>query len=59
MPESVSTELTINALSEDQRREWEAANGPIVGYQFPWGQIHEDPARDAGPTRWRWSGISC
>ena len=49
MPESVSAELTINALSEDRRREWEAANGPIVGYQFPWGQIHEDPARDAGP----------
>ena len=49
MPESVSAELTINALSEDRRREWEAANGALVGYQFPWGQIHEDPARDAGP----------
>ena len=49
MPESVSAELTINALSEDRRREWEAANGPLVGYQFPWGQIHEAPARDAGP----------
>ena len=53
MPESVSTELTINALSEDQRREWEAENGRIVGYQFPWGQIHEDPAhrRDVRPRR--------
>jgi len=49
MPESVSAELAINALSEERRRAWEAANGPIVGYQFPWGQIHEDPACDAGP----------
>ena len=49
MPESVSAELTINALSEERRRAWEAANGPIVGYQFPWGQIHEDPALDVGP----------
>lgn len=31
MPESVSAELTINALSEERRRAWEAANGPIVG----------------------------
>ena len=49
MPESVSAELTINAFSEDKRRKWEAASGPIVGYQFPWGQIHEDLAPDAGP----------
>ena len=43
-PSRSSAELTINALSEDQRREWEAANGRNVGYQFSWGQIHEDPA---------------
>jgi hypothetical protein len=49
MPESVRAELTINALSEERRRGWEATNGPIVGYQFPWGQIHEDPTLDAGP----------
>jgi hypothetical protein len=54
MPRSVSTELTINARFEDKRREWEAAHGRNVGYQFPWGQIHEEaaePCADSSPDQ--------
>jgi hypothetical protein len=42
VPGSVQSELTINICFEEGRREWEAENGRNVGYQFPWGQIHED-----------------
>lgn len=42
MPGSVQSELTINVCFDDRRRAWEAENGRDVGYQFPWGQIHED-----------------
>ena len=53
MPGSVQSELTINGCFEERRREWEAENGRNVGYQFPWGQIHEDRYADGdtGPDK--------
>lgn len=54
MPKSVEMELAINHCFAERRRTWEAENGPNVGYQFPWGQIREDPSEPdggAGPDR--------
>ena len=54
MPKSVETELTINGWFAERQRTWEAENGPNIGYQFPWGQIREDPSEpdvDAGPDQ--------
>ena len=45
IPESLRYEFTTNPCLQDQWREWEAENGQSFGYQFPWGQIHEDPTR--------------
>jgi hypothetical protein len=51
MPASTQEEPTTSACFEQRPREWEAENARNLGYQFPWGQIHEERCDGDGATR--------
>ncbi len=51
MPASMQEEPTNSACFENWQREWETENGHNLGYQFLWGQIHEERCEGDGATR--------
>lgn len=50
VPAPMQEEPTTSACFEEQRRDWETETGRTLGYQFPWGQIHEERCGGNGVT---------